>query len=68
MKAKNTHPSPVDQILKMCRAQLISKQMKSTLPDGIGDCLSAVERLNTQVYEQLMRVHVCVDICLPLCT
>ena len=32
----------------------------------IGVCLSAVERLTAQVYEQLMRVHVCVDICSPL--
>ncbi len=36
--------------------------------DDIDDCLSAVERLIAQVYEQLMRVHVCVGICSPLCT
>ena len=40
--------------------------MESTLLDSIGGCLSAVERLNAQIYGQLMRVHVCVGICLPL--
>ena len=39
----------------------------TTMLGDIDDCLSAVERLIAQVYEQLMRVRVCVDICSPLC-
>jgi len=46
---------------------MISAEMFAILLKYIDDCLSAGERLTAQIYEQLMRVHVCVEICLPLC-
>ncbi len=66
MKTKNIHLSPVVQIFK--NEQGVAHQQVDGIyfADSIGDCLSAVERLSAQIYGQLMRVHVCVGICLPL--
>ena len=67
MKTKYTHLSPVDQFFKNEQGVAHQQVDESILPGSIGGCLSAVERLNAQIYGQLMRVHVCVGICLPLC-
>ena len=67
MKTKNDHLSPVDHIKKWA-GQLEFSRQKTIVLRYIGDCLSAVERLNAQIYGKLMRVHVCVDICSPLYT
>ena len=56
MKTKNIHLSPVDQIFKNEQGVAHQQVDESTLPDSIGGCLSAVERLNAQIYGQLMRV------------
>ena len=62
-KVQNTCLSPVYQIFKNEQGVAHQQVDESTLPDSIGGCLSAVERLNAQIYGQLMRVHVCVGIC-----
>ena len=46
MKTKNTYLSPVDQIFKNEQGVAHQQVDESTLPDSIGGCLSAVERLN----------------------
>ena len=66
MKTKNIHLSPFNQ-KKWARRSSSAVRLKSTTLDSIGGCLSTVERLNAQIYEQLMRVYVCVGTCWPLC-
>ena len=65
-KDKNTHLSPANRIFEKWAGLVYRQIEKSILPDDINDCLWAVQRLTAQIYEQLMRGHVCVEICLPL--
>ena len=65
-KDKNTHLSPANRIFEKWAGFVYRQIEKSILPDDINDCLWAVQRLTAQIYEQLMRGHVCVEIYLLL--